>query len=181
MSISSGTIVTYTASSSTGFTTSPNDEVTRIAGLLDAQGWNVLSQSIQTQGIFDEVIGGIAGLSIPYTVTMQVKISGDYGAIDDVKSIIDHQFYAAYSKLPASSSITSYTSPKIVLPAATGEPQQSDLGGAQQSPVTSSAFSFLSAFGKDAGYLALGLLGIAIVVFAVINYGPSSVAKAMHA
>lgn len=177
MSVLSGAIVTYTASSDTGFTTSPKDEVTRIAGLLNAQGWNVLSQSVQTQGVFDEVIAGIAGLHIPYTVTMQVKISGDYGAIDDVKSIIDHQFYAAYSKLPVSSSITSYTSPALVFPAATGEPQQSSLGGALQSPVT----SILSSFGKDAGYLALGLLGIAIVVFAVINFGPSSIARAVHA
>lgn len=93
--VPAGSILSYTVQFSNSFTNSISSTLAAVAQNLQAQ-WNIaVTQTTDNSKL----------LSFNGQVTMQVQVGSDYGAVTDVKSILDGAFYNSAGASVISSSI----------------------------------------------------------------------------
>lgn len=162
-----GTIFTYTATLP-GYSifSSADDTVNNASQALAQDGIQVLSSSVQSASIFEQVAAASMFSSTPFTVTLKCQDNNVSDVALDAQQQCDLELGNAAGSPPTSSSITDYTPPA-------GTTVQTNQPG-QAPPGSPSILPSLS-FGSEA---IIAVVVIVVVLIVAVLLAPEHVAHA---
>lgn len=176
--VNAGDVLTYTAQSSLGSYSQPNQVVSAVIAALQGTGITIESATYSTPSALSQVGDFLLDpLSTGvFTVTMQVQVSSAYNLATDVQSIIDNAFYQAVSALPVSSVPVDNSQP-------TGAVASAPAGGvtlpSSASSIGDAISSFFGGLGTG-GTVATIAVVIVVIVILLVLVAPGRAGEAVH-
>lgn len=162
-----GTIFTYTATlPGYSFFSSADDTVNQAAAALAQDGITVLSSSVGSSSLFDQVAAASLFSTTPFTVTLKCQDNNQTDVALDAQQQCDIELGNAAGSPPTSSSITDYQVPAGST-VSTGQPGQASLPSANPLANLSGGSEAL-----------IAIVVIVVVLIVAVLFAPEHVAHA---
>lgn len=166
--VSSGSIITYQAKLSTPSFSwdTPASIEQQVASIIQGSGL-IVEDSTITDPSFTDILISSTGAALPFGMTLHIQTNSNWGAPDDIRSVVDNAIYQVVGNLPESSTIPFVQDPNAKTATPTGaatQTQNSSSGG-----ISDSIDKFLKSIQSDA--LILGIAALGIIIGLVVLQG----------